>query len=161
MLQSGLHDRVAVSGEDALERFRSAEDGGTPFDIAILDLTVPGGMGGAEAVHHIRRIRSDVLVFVTSGYADDAVLARFQGADSTASFRSRSPYRTCGALWRSADLHEQQRLRDLSISSCVVSGSRTRCRPRNRRCGENLYCSTVLRPRRHARRRCQRASACG
>ena len=79
MLQSlGFMTEVAVSGEDALERFRSAEDGGTPFDIAILDLTVPGGMGGAEAVHHIRKIRSDVLVFVTSGYADDAVLARFQ-----------------------------------------------------------------------------------
>ena len=54
MLQSlGFMTEVAVSGEDALERFRSAEDGGTPFDIAILDLTVPGGMGGAEAVHHI------------------------------------------------------------------------------------------------------------
>ncbi|HEY5618372.1 MAG TPA: ATP-binding protein [Vicinamibacterales bacterium] len=79
MLQSlGFVTEVAVSGDDALERFRSAEDDGAPFDIAILDLTVPGGMGGAEAVRHIREIRSDILVFVTSGYADDAVLARFQ-----------------------------------------------------------------------------------
>jgi PAS domain S-box-containing protein len=79
MLQSlGFVTEVAVSGEDALERFRAAEDHGEPFDIAILDLTVPGGMGGAEAVGHLRKIRPDVLVFVTSGYADDAVLARFQ-----------------------------------------------------------------------------------
>jgi PAS domain S-box-containing protein len=79
MLQSlGFETEVAVSGEHAIEQFRAAEDGGAPFDIAILDLTVPGGMGGAEAVRHIREIRSDVLVFVTSGYADDAVLARFQ-----------------------------------------------------------------------------------
>ena len=79
MLQSlGFVTEVAVSGEDAIHRFRAAENHGAPFDIAILDLTVPGGMGGAEAVRHIRQIRSDVLVFVTSGYADDAVLARFQ-----------------------------------------------------------------------------------
>jgi two-component system, cell cycle sensor histidine kinase and response regulator CckA len=79
MLQSlGFVTEVSSSGEDAIEHFRAAEDRGTPFDIAILDLTVPGGMGGAEAVHHIRQIRSDVLVFVTSGYADDAVLARFR-----------------------------------------------------------------------------------
>jgi PAS domain S-box-containing protein len=79
MLQSlGFETEVAVSGEDAIERFRAAEDSGAGFDVAILDLTVPGGMGGAEAVRHIREIKSDVLVFVTSGYADDAVLARFQ-----------------------------------------------------------------------------------
>jgi len=35
-------------------------------------------MGGAEAVLHLREMRPDVLVFVTSGYADDAVLARFR-----------------------------------------------------------------------------------
>ena len=79
MLQSlGFVTEVAVSGVDAIHRFRAAENHGAPFDIAILDLTVPGGMGGAEAVRHIRQIRSDVLVFVTSGYADDAVLARFE-----------------------------------------------------------------------------------
>ncbi|MGH9256498.1 MAG: ATP-binding protein [Vicinamibacterales bacterium] len=79
MLQSlGFLTEVAVSGEDALDRFRAAEDQGVPFDVAILDLTVPGGMGGAEAVRHIREMRPEVLVFVTSGYADDAVLARFQ-----------------------------------------------------------------------------------
>ena len=79
MLQSlGFLTEVAVSGEDALERFRVAEMDGAPFDIAILDLTVPGGMGGAEAVLHLRQMRPDVQVFVTSGYADDAVLARFR-----------------------------------------------------------------------------------
>ncbi len=34
-------------------------------------------MGGGEAVAHIRAIRSDVSIVVTSGYADDSVLARF------------------------------------------------------------------------------------
>jgi PAS domain S-box-containing protein len=79
MLESlRLDTEVAVSGQDALEQFRAAEKRGAPFDVVILDLTVPGGMGGAEAVQHIRKMRRDVLVFVTSGYADDAVLARFR-----------------------------------------------------------------------------------
>jgi len=79
MLQSlGYTAEVAVHGEDAIDRFRAAEARGEPFDIVILDLTVPGGMGGAEAVPHIRSMRSDVTVFVTSGYTDDSVLARFR-----------------------------------------------------------------------------------
>jgi len=39
---------------------------------------VPGGMGGGEAVGHIKQIRGDVPVLVMSGYADDAVLARYR-----------------------------------------------------------------------------------
>ncbi|MBI2185485.1 MAG: response regulator, partial [Acidobacteria bacterium] len=74
----GFATEIASDGEDAIRRFQAAEEGGTPFNLVILDLTVPGGMGGAEAVARIRAIRSGVTVFVTSGYADDDVLARFR-----------------------------------------------------------------------------------
>ena len=79
MLQSlGYVTEATPSGEVAIERFRAAEERGEPFDVVILDLTVAGGMGGAEAVGHIRSIRQDVTVYVTSGYTDDSVLARFR-----------------------------------------------------------------------------------
>jgi CheY-like chemotaxis protein len=39
---------------------------------------VPGGMGGSEAVGHIKQIRPNVPVLVMSGYADDSVLARYR-----------------------------------------------------------------------------------
>jgi PAS domain S-box-containing protein len=79
MLQSlGYEAELATSGQDAIERFRAAEERGEPFVAVILDLTVPGGMGGAEAVRHIKDIRSDVPVVVTSGYADDPVMARYR-----------------------------------------------------------------------------------
>jgi PAS domain S-box-containing protein len=79
MLQSlGYIAEATPSGEVAIERFRAAEDRGEPFDVVILDLTVAGGMGGAEAVGHIRNIRPNVTVYVTSGYTDDSVLARFR-----------------------------------------------------------------------------------
>ena len=78
MLESlGFTVQVATSGGDAIDQFRFAEASGLPFDFVILDLTVPGGMGGREAVTHIRKVRSNVPVVVTSGYADDSVLARF------------------------------------------------------------------------------------
>ena len=48
------------------------------YDLVLLDLTVPGGMGGAEAVKYIREMRNDVCVLVNSGYADDSVLARYR-----------------------------------------------------------------------------------
>jgi two-component system cell cycle sensor histidine kinase/response regulator CckA len=43
--------------------------------MVILDLTVPGGMGGQETVPHLRRVRPDIPVLVMSGYADNSVLA--------------------------------------------------------------------------------------
>jgi signal transduction histidine kinase/ActR/RegA family two-component response regulator len=79
MLESlGYATQVSVSGTDAIAQFRDAESLGEPFDAVILDLTVPGGMGGSEALPHIKDIRPDVPVLVTSGYADDSVLARYR-----------------------------------------------------------------------------------
>jgi signal transduction histidine kinase/ActR/RegA family two-component response regulator len=79
MLESlGYATAVAPSGRHAIDAFREAEASGNPFDAVILDLTVPGGMGGSEAVPHIKEIRPTVPCIVTSGYADDSVLARFR-----------------------------------------------------------------------------------
>jgi signal transduction histidine kinase/CheY-like chemotaxis protein len=79
MLQSiGYTAKLTSSGVEAIEEFRAAESSDEPFDAVILDLTVPGGMGGAEAITHIKQIRPDVTALVMSGYADDAVLARYR-----------------------------------------------------------------------------------
>jgi len=66
------------NGMSAIDRFRDAAASGSDFDAVVLDLTVPGGMGGAEAVRGIREIRPNVPVVVTSGYADNPVLAHFR-----------------------------------------------------------------------------------
>src|SRR4029077_4906670 len=75
MLQMlGYDAEMTECGTTAIERFREETERGCAFDAVVLDLTVPGGMGGADAVRGIRAIRPDVPVVVTSGYADDAVL---------------------------------------------------------------------------------------
>jgi two-component system cell cycle sensor histidine kinase/response regulator CckA len=78
MIESfGYTTKRACNGDEAIQMFNEAEQTRQPFDLVLLDLTVPGGMGGAEAVKYIRKMRNDVCVFVNSGYADDSVLARY------------------------------------------------------------------------------------
>jgi two-component system, cell cycle sensor histidine kinase and response regulator CckA len=78
LLLLGYAAETTACGQTAIARFREATARGTGFDAVVLDLTVPGGMGGADAVRGIREIRPDVPVVVTSGYADDAVLAHYR-----------------------------------------------------------------------------------
>jgi two-component system cell cycle sensor histidine kinase/response regulator CckA len=62
-------------GREAVELFRREHEAGRPFDAVILDLVVPGGVGGREAIGEIRRIDPSVRAVVSSGYSDDPVLA--------------------------------------------------------------------------------------
>ncbi len=55
-----------------VERYRA----GTPFDAAILDLTVPGGIGGREAAHRILAVDPSARLIASSGYTNDDVMAR-------------------------------------------------------------------------------------
>jgi CheY-like chemotaxis protein len=49
---------------------------GKPFDAVIMDLTIPGGMGGKEAVKQLIRLDPSVKAIVSSGYATDPVMSR-------------------------------------------------------------------------------------
>lgn len=69
-------------GESAVEYFIKNHD---KIRGMIFDLTIPGGMGGLEAVSRIRKINSEVPVFVSSGYADDPAMADPQRYGFTAS----------------------------------------------------------------------------
>ncbi len=65
-------------GETALDIHCEALAEGRPFDLAILDLTVPGGMGGAEVLGRLRDRQSDLRAVVSSGYAPDTVMADYR-----------------------------------------------------------------------------------
>ena len=62
-------------GTAAVAAFTEARTAGKPFAAVLLDLTVPGGMGGKEAVGLLRAIDNTVPIFVISGYAEDPVMA--------------------------------------------------------------------------------------
>ncbi len=50
---------------------------GEPFDAVILDLTVPGGMGGKEAIQRLIELDPEVKAIVSSGYSNDPIMADF------------------------------------------------------------------------------------
>ncbi len=74
----GYEVQATAEGSAAVALFRDSLAGGRPFDAVILDLTVPGGMGGAEAIRHLRAIDPDVKVVVSSGYSSDPVMSNYQ-----------------------------------------------------------------------------------
>jgi PAS domain S-box-containing protein len=75
--RAGYEAAVAADGKEAIAKYREAFDAGKKFDTVILDLTVPGGMGGEQTVRELIKIDPRVIAIVSSGYSDDAVLARF------------------------------------------------------------------------------------
>ena len=73
------------NGEKALHYFQEASLANQSIAGMLFDLTVPGGMGGKEAVLEIRKINQEIPVFVSSGYADDPVMAQPRQYGLTAS----------------------------------------------------------------------------
>lgn len=69
---------AAQDGKEALVLYQKALETGTPFDAVIVDLTIPGGMGGAETIRNLLEIDSDVKAIVSSGYSDDPVMADYR-----------------------------------------------------------------------------------
>jgi CheY-like chemotaxis protein len=78
MSQLGYEVECASDGSEAIELFTRAAASGRGFDGVLLDLTVPGRMGGKEAAAELRRIDPSVKVIVSSGYADIPILSEFQ-----------------------------------------------------------------------------------
>ncbi|MDD5644845.1 MAG: PAS domain S-box protein [bacterium] len=68
---------VAIDGTQALKKYGQAARSGRKFDAVIMDLTIPGGMSGKEAVGHLKKIDPDAKVIVTSGYSFDPVMSNF------------------------------------------------------------------------------------
>jgi two-component system, cell cycle sensor histidine kinase and response regulator CckA len=71
----GFATQGASNGSEAVRLFEAARREGAPFDLAVLDLTIIGGMGGKETLNTLLSIDPTVKVIVSSGYSTDPVLA--------------------------------------------------------------------------------------
>jgi len=69
---------TAEDGLEALEMYTKAYEEKTPFDIVVLDLTVPGGLGGKETLEKLKEIDPSVKAIVTSGYANDPIISNYK-----------------------------------------------------------------------------------
>lgn len=68
----------AEHGEEAIRKYRQAVESGKPFDVVVLDLTIRGGMGGFETIHHLLEIDPGVKALVSSGYSDDSTFSKYK-----------------------------------------------------------------------------------
>lgn len=73
----GYQCELAKNGYEAIALFQQALENRTPFSAVILDLTVPGSLGGKDTILRLREIDPHVIAFVSSGYSNDPIMARF------------------------------------------------------------------------------------
>jgi len=66
------------NGKEAVELYQKRKDQGTPFSAVILDLTIPGGVGGREVIAELLKLDPDVKAIVSSGYSSDPVMANYR-----------------------------------------------------------------------------------
>lgn len=74
----GYETAFARDGVEAIKIFREARESGIPFHGIIMDLTIPGGMGGKEAARQIKAIDPDIKIIVSSGYALDNLMEDYR-----------------------------------------------------------------------------------
>ena len=74
----GYEAESAKDGEEAIEKYRAALVAGKPFDVVLMDLTIPGGLGGKEAIGKLRELDPNVKALVSSGYSNDPVMANYR-----------------------------------------------------------------------------------
>jgi CheY-like chemotaxis protein len=81
----GLDVTAVENGAAAISEYQRAVVERRPYLVVVLDLTVPGGMGGRRALEELRRIDPNVTAVVSSGYSHDSVMSQhlefgFRGA---------------------------------------------------------------------------------
>lgn len=73
----GYDTTLAYDGEQALKEYEEKLGTDKAYDVVVLDLTIPGGMGGKETIKKLLEIDPDVKAIVTSGYSNDPVLSNY------------------------------------------------------------------------------------
>jgi serine/threonine protein kinase len=70
----GFEIAETADGREAVERYDQGIRSGRPYDLVIMDLTIPEGLGGAETIHYLRNLDPRLVAVVSSGYKDDPIM---------------------------------------------------------------------------------------
>ena len=75
LINEGYSVSETEEGSETVSTYHERFKSGKPFDLIIMDLSIPNGMGGVDAIKEIRKINPDVKAIVSSGYSDDPVMS--------------------------------------------------------------------------------------
>ena len=78
LAQMGYSVKAVADGSHAIEAYQQSMQNDSPFDVVILDLTVPGKMGGRETIRKLLEIDKNVNAIVASGYSSDSVMSDYR-----------------------------------------------------------------------------------
>ncbi len=73
----GYDPEITMRGEDTIEAYKGAMAAGNPFSLVILDLSIPGGMGGREVIAALKQMDPAVRALVSSGDANDPAVVNY------------------------------------------------------------------------------------
>ncbi|MCK5100955.1 MAG: PAS domain S-box protein [Desulfobacteraceae bacterium] len=74
----GCSVKLAIDGDEAIEKYKQSLQEQEPFGLIIMDLTIPGGMGGKESSRILLDLDPDVKIVISSGYSNDPVMANHE-----------------------------------------------------------------------------------
>ncbi len=74
----GYEVEHAQDGAEGIAAYQRARTSGQPIDVVVMDLTIPGGLGGKDAAQELLRIDPDAKLIVSSGYSTDPVMSDFR-----------------------------------------------------------------------------------
>lgn len=74
----GYYVETCSDGTEAVGLYKKASEEQVPFDVVVLDLTVPHGLNGADTMKQLVAYDPNVKGVVSSGYADDAIFQRYK-----------------------------------------------------------------------------------
>ena len=78
LTEVGYDVALSSDGAEAIDLYKQAREAGQPFDAVVLDLTVPGAMGGKQTIKKLLEIDPEVKAIVSSGYSTTDIIADAQ-----------------------------------------------------------------------------------
>lgn len=69
---------IAEDGAEAIKLYHEGINSGQPINLGIMDLTIPGGMGGRDAIREVLSIDANAKIIVSSGYSNDPIMANYK-----------------------------------------------------------------------------------
>lgn len=71
-----LHPTFTLNGSDTIEEYKQAMEEDQGFNLVLIDLTIPGGLGGKETIQVLQKLDPNVKAIVSSGYSNNPIMSR-------------------------------------------------------------------------------------